>query len=143
MRCDVGHVMQQGPEADIVIVDETEEDTLRKIFESGAPQQQQNKRQQQQSSGTTAAAAGQQPSPPRYIELKLGKQLTIRPEQERSLSIALRQPVRKKYRLSRHFDFFAKFQDRIEMTMELINGTSVQVSVAELASVSKFQIRQN
>lgn len=76
-----------------LVDDETEEEALRKIFASG---------------GTSSAQ--QQSEPPRYIELRLGKRLTVQPEEERSLSIALRQQLltNKKYNLSRHFDFYAR-----------------------------------
>ena len=114
------------PDEEIVIIDESEEDTLRKIFESEAPPKQPPPQQR-----SIPPATSQQP--PQYIELKLGKRLTIQPDEERSLSIALRQRIspaeRKKFHLSRHFDFFARFQDSVAMTLELINGSTVQVDL--------------
>jgi hypothetical protein len=78
-----------------------------------------------------AAALSGQGSPPRCIELSLGKRVTLQPGSERSLSIALRQPLAagRKYNLSRHAAFFAAVQDRIAMTLELIDGSSVQVDL--------------
>lgn len=155
-------------DGDIILVDETEEDTLRKIFDSEAPppppnlpQQQQTKspivrQQQRTSSPKIHQALNISPSKdtssqvaPRYIELKLGKRLTIQPDEERSLSIALSQRIsaaeRKKFRLSRHFDFFNKLQDRIAMTLELINGMNVQARDAiahETRNKNKFRLKE-
>jgi hypothetical protein len=115
-----------------VIIDETEEDTLRKIFESEGPT----------SSATPKIPSTGTPPPiqasPRYIELKLGKRITIQPGEERSLSVALQTRLAegKKYNLLGHFDFLARFEQQVAMTLELINRTTVQVDLKNVSNAA-------
>ena len=117
------------PDDDIVVIGESEEDTLRKIFESGAPVER---------TRPAATASGLAPQQQRYIELKLGKRVAIQPGEERSLSIALtaRLPAGQKYNLSCHFEFLRRYQDRVAMTLELVNGTSVQVDLTNVSEAA-------
>jgi hypothetical protein len=114
-----------------VIIDETEEDTLRKIFESEGPTS--SATPKIPSTGTPPIQAS-----PRYIELKLGKRITIQPGEERSLSVALqtRLPEGKKYNLLGHFDFLARFEQQVAMTLELINRTTVQVDLKNVSNAA-------
>ncbi len=115
-----------------MIIDETEEDTLRKIFESEGPT----------SSATPKIPSTGTPPPiqasPRYIELKLGKRITIQPGEERSLSVALQTRLveGKKYNLLGHFDFLARFEQQVAMTLELINRTTVQVDLKNVSNAA-------
>ncbi len=114
-----------------MIIDETEEDTLRKIFESEGPT----------SSATPKIPSTGTPPPkasPRYIELKLGKRITIQPGEERSLSVALQTRLAegKKYNLLGHFDFLARFEQQVAMTLELINRTTVQVDLKNVSNAA-------
>jgi len=118
-----------APDDDIVIIEETEEDTLRKIFESEAAPT-------FPATPKILSTGNLNQASPRYIELKLGKSITVQPGEERSLSVALqtRLPDGQKYSLLRHFDFFSKFQERVAMTLELINRTNVQVDLKNVSN---------
>ena len=91
----------------LTVPDEEEEETLRQIFYGTKNQD--------------------------YIELKLGKNMTVGPGDERSLTLSLKQKLTKKYILHTHFEF-EQFQDKLELVLELVNGTNVLVDLKNVSS---------
>lgn len=100
-----------APVIDIFTVPDDEEEMLKQIFYSPATQ----------------------PASSSYIELKLGKNLTVGPGEERSITLSLKQRLTKKYLLHTHFEF-EKYQDKLELVMELINGTNVQLDLKNISN---------
>jgi len=112
----------RSEQIDVLTVPDEEEETLRQIFYGTKNQD--------------------------YIELKLGKKMTVGPGDERSLSLSLKQKLTKKYILHTHFEF-EQFQDKLELVLELINGTNVLVDLKNIREISdlgeekSFKFRRN
>ena len=102
------------PDDDVITVVDDEEETLKQIFYANQHKS--------------------QPQTP-YIELKLGKNMTLAPGEERSLTLSLKQRLTKKYSIVSHFDF-EQFQDRVELVMELINDSNVQIDLKNIGGIS-------
>ena len=76
------------------------------------------------------------PSQVHRIPLKLGKSFSMAPGDTRSITLALKQKLTKKY-LTRTHAHFDKFLDKIKVVLELVNGSNV---IVDLENISKSSV---
>ena len=103
---------------------------MRKIFHSEGPSVARNNLAAPSESEPSTSAA----QLPHRIPLKLGKSFELAPGATRSITLALKQKiVGRKYVIRTHTKF-QPFQDKVEVVLELVNGSNVLVDLENVSS---------